>query len=266
MGKIITINSNNVQRSLDTRELLHKKLIEVGFDVDYEYNPKAELIISIGGDGCFLQTIRDYNLPSIPVVGINTGHLGFFPDISPNNIDDFITSYLDNNYITQEIPLLQAKVTTNDGYCNIFGINEAVVKGDKSRTIHLKLDINNKRVQNFSGDGLIISTSAGSTAYNYAVGGSIVDTSLNVIQIAPISPINTNAYRCFTSSIICSHDSIVNVSPECEFENSTLVVVDGLEYNFKEIDNISLSISDRKIKLLRTSNYEFWSRVCEKFL
>lgn len=266
MGKIITINSNNVQRSLDTRELLHKKLIEVGFDVDYEYNPKAELIISIGGDGCFLQTIRDYNLPSIPVVGINTGHLGFFPDISPNNIDDFITSYLDNNYITQEIPLLQAKVTTNDGYCNIFGINEAVVKGDKSRTIHLKLDINNKRVQNFSGDGLIISTSAGSTAYNYAVGGSIVDTSLNVIQVAPISPINTNAYRCFTSSIICSHDSIVNVSPECEFENSTLVVVDGLEYNFKEIDNISLSISDRKIKLLRTSNYEFWSRVCEKFL
>lgn len=266
MGRIITINSNKVQRSLDTRDLLHKKLIEVGFDVDYEYNPKAELIISIGGDGCFLQTIRDYNLPNVPLVGINTGHLGFFPDISPKDIDIFIKSYLEGDYITQELPLLQTKVTTNDGYCNIFGINEAVVKGDKSRTIHLKLDINNKRVQNFSGDGLIISTSAGSTAYNYAVGGSIVDTSLNVMQVAPISPINTNAYRCFTSSIICSHDSIVNVSPECEFENSTLVVVDGLEYNFKEINNISLSISDRKIKLLRTSNYEFWSRVCEKFL
>lgn len=266
MGKIVTINSNKVQKSLDTKELLHKKLIEVGFDVDYEYNPDAELIISIGGDGCFLQTIRDYNLPSIPLVGINTGHLGFFPDISPKDIDNFIQSYLEGDYITQEIPLLQVKVTTNDGCCNIFGINEAVVKGDRSRTIHLKLDINRKRVQNFSGDGLIISTSAGSTAYNYAVGGSIVDTSLNVIQVAPISPINTNAYRCFTSSIICSHDSIVNVSPECEFENSTLVVVDGLEYNFKEINNISLSISDRKIKLLRTSNYEFWSRVCEKFL
>lgn len=266
MGRIITINSNKVQRSLETRELLHKKLIEVGFDIDYEYNPKAELIISIGGDGCFLQTIRDYNLPSVPLVGINTGHLGFFPDISPKDIDSFIQSYLEGDYITQELPLLQANVITNYSSCSIFGINEAVVKGDKSRTIHLKLDINNKRVQNFSGDGLIISTSAGSTAYNYAVGGSIVDTSLNVMQVAPISPINTNAYRCFTSSIICSHDSIVNVSPECEFENSTLVVVDGLEYNFKEINNISLSISDRKIKLLRTSNYEFWSRVCEKFL
>lgn len=266
MGRIVTINSNKVQKSLDTRDILHKKLTEVGFDVDYEYNAKAELIISIGGDGCFLQTIRDYNLPSIPLVGINTGHLGFFPDISPNDIDDFIKSYLEEDYITQELPLLETKVTTHYDCFNILGINEAVVKSDRSRAIHLKLDINNKRVQNFSGDGLIISTSAGSTAYNYAVGGSIVDTSLNVIQVAPISPINTNAYRCFTSSIICSHDSLVNVSPECEFKNSTLVVVDGLEYNFKEIDNISLSISDRKIKLLRTSNYEFWSRVCEKFL
>ena len=266
MGRIITINSNKVKKSIDTRKLLHKKLVEVGFDVEYEYNPKSELIISIGGDGCFLQTVRDYNLPNVPLVGINTGHLGFFPDISPKDIDIFIQSYLEGDYITQELPLLQTNVITKDSSYKIFGINEAVVKGDKSRTIHLKLDINNKRVQNFSGDGLIISTSAGSTAYNYAIGGSIVDTSLNVIQIAPISPINTNAYRCFTSSIICSHDSTVNVSPECEFKNSTLVVVDGLEYNFKEISNISLSISDRKIKLLRTSNYEFWSRVCEKFL
>ena len=266
MGRIITINSNTVEKSLNTRDILHKKLVEVGFDVYYEYNPDAELIISIGGDGCFLQTIREYNIPNIPVVGINTGHLGFFPDVSPNDIDDFINSYLNGDYVMQELPLLKTTVTTNDSCCTIFGINEAVVKGDKSRTIHLKLYINNKRVQNFSGDGLIISTSAGSTAYNYAVGGSIVDSSVNVIQVAPISPINTNAYRCFTSSIICSHDSIVNVSPECKFENSTLVVVDGLEYNFKEIDNISLSISDRKIKLLRTSNYEFWSRVCEKFL
>ena len=114
MGRIITINSNKIQRSLDTRELLHKKLIEVGFDIDYEYNPKAELIISIGGDGCFLQTIRDYNLPSVPLVGINTGHLGFFPDISPKDIDIFIQSYLEGDYITQELPLLQAKFTTSD--------------------------------------------------------------------------------------------------------------------------------------------------------
>ena len=266
MSRIITISSNKVQKSLDTRELLHKKLVEVGFQVDYEYNHQAELIISIGGDGCFLQTVHDYNIPNIPFIGINTGHLGFFPDISPQDIDLFIESYLKGDFITQEIPLLQARISTKNHYQDIFAINEVVVKGDKSRTIHLKLNINNKHVQNFSGDGLIISTSTGSTAYNYAVGGSIVDTSLNVMQIAPVAPINTNAYRSFTSSIICSDDSIVKISPEYEFENCTLIVVDGMEYNFKEISNINLSISNTKIKLLRTSNYEFWSRVSEKFL
>ena len=266
MSKIIIINSNTVKKSLETRDILHKKLVDAGFKVEYEYNSNAELIISIGGDGSFLQTVRDYNLPSIPIVGINTGHLGFFPDVCPSNIDNFIENYLEGNYITQELPLLEAKVYSNNESCSIYGVNEAVIRGGKSRAIHLKLDINNKHVQNFSGDGLLISTSAGSTAYNYAVGGSIVDTSLKVLQVSPISPINTNAYRCFTSSIICSHDSLINVLPEPQFRNSTLVVVDGLEYNFKGINNIKLSISDKKVKLLRTSNYEFWSRVCEKFL
>ena len=102
MNKIITISSNNTKKSLETREILHKKLIDTGFEVDYEYNPNAQLIISIGGDGCFLQTVRDYNLPTIPLVGINTGHLGFFPDISPVDIDSFIKSYLDGDSVTQE--------------------------------------------------------------------------------------------------------------------------------------------------------------------
>lgn len=266
MSRIISINSNKVQKSLDTRELLHKKLLDAGFEVDYEYNPNAELIISIGGDGSFLQTVHDYNLPNIPLVGINTGHLGFFPDISPEEIDSFLESYLKGEFITQEIPLLKANIITKNNTSALYAVNEVVVKGDKSRTIHLRLDINDKHVQGFSGDGLIISTSTGSTAYNYAVGGSIVDTSLNVMQIAPVAPINTNSYRSFTSSIICSDDSIVRIAPECEFENSILVVVDGMEYSIKEIIDINLSISDIKINLLRTSNYEFWSRVSEKFL
>lgn len=266
MSRIISINSNKVQKSLDTRELLHKKLLDAGFEIDYEYNPNAELIISIGGDGSFLQTVHDYNLPNIPLVGINTGHLGFFPDISPEEIDSFLESYLKGEFITQEIPLLKANIITKNNTSTLYAVNEVVVKGDKSRTIHLRLDINDKHVQGFSGDGLIISTSTGSTAYNYAVGGSIVDTSLNVMQIAPVAPINTNSYRSFTSSIICSDDSLVRIAPECRFENSILIVVDGMEYSIKEIIDINLSISDIKINLLRTSNYEFWSRVSEKFL
>ena len=249
MERIITINSNELPKSVITKDILTDKLQKAGFTVCDEIHPETELIISIGGDGSFLQTVHDFEFPEVPILGINTGHLGFFPDFSPS-----------------DIPVLQSTVCTKSNCNDVFSINEVVVKGYKSRTIHLSLGINDHHVQNFSGDGVIISTSTGSTAYNYAARGSIIDPSINVMQITPLAPINTNAYRSFTSSIICSKDSIVKIAPEYRFEDSILIVVDGVEYQFKQIVDISTFVSDLKVKLLRMSNYEFWSRVTEKFL
>ena len=92
MKRIITINSNQVPKSIETRNLLKEKLIMAGFDVYYDFHPDTELIISIGGDGSFLKTVHDFNFPQVPIIGINTGHLGFFPEICPNNIDNFSIS------------------------------------------------------------------------------------------------------------------------------------------------------------------------------
>lgn len=266
MRKIITVKSNELKKSIATKNLLTNKLISAGFEVIDYFHPDTELVISIGGDGSFLKTVHDFNFPDVPVVGINTGHLGFFPDISPDDIDRFITSYINEDYMIQDIPLLGASICT-DKHCNdIFAINEVVVKGDKSRIIHIDVNINDRHIQKFSGDGMIISTPTGSTAYNYAAGGSIVDPSISLMQLTPLYPINTNAYRSFTSSIICSNDSVINITPEYRFENSIIIVIDGVEHKFNRISSIKTFMSDIKIKLLRMSNYEFWSRVSEKFL
>ncbi|MEG1312603.1 MAG: NAD(+)/NADH kinase, partial [Romboutsia sp.] len=257
---------NEVTKSLETKRILIEKLIAAGFEISYDFHPDTELVISIGGDGSFLKTIHDFEFPEVPIVGINTGHLGFFPDISPDHIDIFIESYLKKDYVIQDISLIQASVCTNKHCLDIFAINEVVVKGDKSRTIHLNLKVNDNNIQNFSGDGMIISTPTGSTAYNYAAGGSIVDPSLNLMQLTPLHPINTNAYRCFTSSIIFSNESVINIIPEYRFEDSILIVIDGVEHRYSQISDIKIFISDVKINLLRMSNYEFWSRVSDKFL
>lgn len=266
MKKIITINSNKVSKSIETRNLLTQKLISVGFEVSYNFHPETELIISIGGDGSFLKTIHDFDFPKVPVVGINTGHLGFFADISPDEIDKFISAYKNNNFLISNIPLLNAKILSNNNSTDILAINEVVIKGNKSRVIHLNLKVNNKKIQNFGGDGLILSTPTGSTAYNYSAHGSIVDPSINLMQLTPLHPINTNAYRCFTSSIIFSSNSIIDIYPEYRFEDSILIVVDGIEYKYSSVSHIRIFLSDINIKLLRMSDYEFWSRVTEKFL
>ena len=113
---------------------------------------------------------------------------------------------------------------------------------------------------------MLISTPIGSTAYNYSAGGSIIDPSLDTLQLTPLAPMNTIAYRSFTSSIVLSAKSTINIVPEYRFENSILVVVDGNEYRFNDITDINIERSDIKLKLLRRSDFEFWKRASEKFL
>lgn len=266
MNRIITIKSNDLDKSIETKQILKKKLIKRGFEVVDYFHENAELIISIGGDGSFLKIINNFNFSNKPFVGINTGHLGFFTDVSVDELDEFIDLYMNNDYIIQKLPILNATITTKDGKTNINAINEVVIKCDKSKVIHANLSINGNEIQKMSGDGLIVSTPTGSTAHNYSAGGSIVDPSVNVIQLTPLSPLNTNIYRSLTSSILFSKESVLEVLPEYRFEKSTLVVVDGVEYKFENVLSIKIHMTNQSINLIRMPNYDFWSRVSSKFL
>ena len=146
------------------------------------------------------------------------------------------------------------------------GLNEITIKADKSRSIHLNLSLDNNFVERFSGDGILVATPAGSTAYNYALGGSIVDPRLSLLQVTPISPMNTTAYRSFTSSVVVPPETSINIYPEYTFENSILVVVDGTEYHFDEISAITVSFAEKTVNLLRFESYDFWNKVKTKFL
>lgn len=266
MKRVITINSNNLEKSVETKLILTKKLIESGFLVSEKIEENTELIISIGGDGSFLKTIHDFKFPNIPIAVINTGHLGFFAEFDPSEIDEFISLYKNNDFIVQEIHPLKGSICTKDSSTDIYAVNEIVIKSVCSRTLHLDLRVNENKIQNFSGDGMLISTPVGSTAYNYSAGGSIIDPSLDILQLTPLAPMNTIAYRSFTSSIVLSATSTINIVPEYRFENSILVVVDGNEYRFNDITDISIVRSDLKLKFLRRSDFEFWKKVSEKFL
>lgn len=266
MKRVITVNSNNLDKSMKTKEILIEKLKKNDFSVSSKIEKNTELIISIGGDGSFLKTIQDFKFPNIPIVVINTGHLGFFAEFDPEEIDEFIDLYKNNNFIIQEVHLLKGSICTKESSKDIYAVNEIVIKSVCSRTLHLDLKVNENKIQKFSGDGMLISTPIGSTAYNYSAGGSIIDPSLDTLQLTPLAPMNTIAYRSFTSSIVLSAKSTINIVPEYRFENSILVVVDGNEYRFNDITDINIIRSDLKLKLLRKSDFEFWKRASEKFL
>jgi NAD+ kinase len=264
--KIINIITNEIKFSLDISNLLKKELEKYNYIVSDEYSPDAELNISVGGDGSFLRCLHKNNFPSIPIIGMNTGSLGFYPELSPKDITSFAREYHGGNFVINKLNLLQSEICSEKDSYTIYALNDIAIKGDKSRTIHLDVFIDYNHLQTVSGDGIIVSTPMGSSAYNYSSGGSIVYPSLNTMQVTPIAPLNSNAYRCLSSSIIVPPDLHIIIVPEYRYIENVVFSVDGEEINFDKVTHANFSVSKKQINMLSIGSFNYWKVIKEKFL
>ncbi len=264
--KIVSIFTNETEISLDVRATLMKKLINRGYTVMSEFSPNSELLICIGGDGAFLKTIHQCDFPNTPIVGVNTGHLGFFQEVLPENFDSFIEDYEHDRFTIQKLNTVKCTVTSSNGYTNTHqGLNEITITGRKSYSIHFDISIGGKPIEKYSGDGILVATSSGSTAYNYSLGGSIVDPRLNLLQVTPLAPMNTTAYRSLTSSIMLPYNLSLGIVPE-DKDSKIYITYDGIETYYSNVRDIQVTVSDTQINLIRFNDYDFWSKVKDKFL
>jgi len=264
--KIINIISNRNYESRKTADILTSKLETQGYKTTQKYDQNAELNICIGGDGAFLRAIHRNAFPEIPFVGINTGHLGFFQELKPKEIDIFVSRYIEGDYTKEELYLVDASVCTKKKCFYLTSINEIAIKGIKSKVVHLDVLIDNNHLEKYSGDGLIISTPAGSTAYNFSAGGSIVYPTIEMLQITPLAPISSSAYRSLLNSIIVPGESVISIKPEYRYENSILVLNDGMEFKYDDIVSIDLTISTKKVFKLKFDKDSYWNNLKTKFL
>lgn len=266
--RIISVYSNGTTISNETASLLKQKLRSSGFVVVNDLPSNTELLVCIGGDGSSLEAIHKYDFPDVPIIGVNTGHLGFFQEIRSDQLDDFIFNYKAGKYRLQKLTTVQGTITDQNGTeVTLQGLNEIVIRGVHSYAAHFNISIGGSFIERFSGDGILIATSAGSTAYNYSLGGSIVDPRLNLLQVTPIAPMNTTAFRSFTSSILLPSDLSLEVIPEfIKDHHTTYIFNDGEENKFTDIKSIKIEVSDKVINLMRFETYDFWNKVKTKFL
>ncbi len=269
MKKNILIYSNEYAASVTASKNLKQKLESSGYTVCKESHniEDVDLIVCIGGDGTFLRAVHSFNFPKVPFIGINTGHLGFFQEISPSQLDDFIFNFSQDKCVVQHLSTVETTIKTKDATHSITALNEITIRGADNHPVHLNVSIGGSFIERFSGDGMTISTPSGSTGYNYSLGGSIIDPRLKILQATPIAPLNSTAYRSFTSSIMLPAELSLGFIPDDIFPDESIVInYDGMTEFLNGICNIEVKFSNKTVKLMRFETYDFWSKVKTKFL
>lgn len=150
---------------------------------------ESDYILSLGGDGTFLNTARKVGNRDIPILGINLGRLGFFSEVSPDEIKSFIPELMKNKFKIKEQTIIKAIA----GGRKLFCLNDIVIdKSDSIRMIETETFYNEENVVKCISDGMIVSTPAGSTGYSMSCNGPIVNPKSSVFIITPISPHTLN--------------------------------------------------------------------------
>lgn len=230
------------------------------FESHEDIKNTIDLIISIGGDGTILETITLIKDANIPIVGINTGRLGFLANIAKEEIQTAIQAILDRKYVIDERVLLkintQSKIFSDFPY----GLNEIAVQKKDSPMITVHTYINDEFLNTYWADGLIISTPTGSTAYSLSSGGPIIVPHSGNFIITPIS-----AHNLTVRPIVIPDSSVIKLKVESR-SNNYLISFDHRSVIMDNSEEIIISKAEFKIKLLKLNTTDYYSTLRSKLM
>lgn len=237
-------------------------------DFKLEYNEQEpELVISVGGDGTFLDAFHRYvhRLDSTAFLGVHTGHLGFYADWVPTKVEKLMTEVAKKSFQVIEYPLLEVVINDEekDKKCRFLALNETMIKTADGSVV-FDVEINGEHFETFRGDGLCISTPSGSTAYNKALGGAIIHPSLEAIQLTEMASINNRIFRTIGSPLILPKHHTCLLKPMVD--RSFLIAIDHFSDTYKNISSIQCKVAQEKIRFARIRPFTFWNRVRDSFV
>ena len=221
----------------------------------------VDLMISVGGDGTFIKSVDYVRDSEIPVLGINTGRLGFLANVAKDQIQEALSLIKAKKYIFQKRSLLSVHVNDGNGAQDFFAMNElALHKKDTSSMITVKVSLDGNFLNSYWSDGLIVSTPTGSTAYNLSCGGPIVTPGCEVHIVTPIAPHNLNV----RPMVIPDHMPItLNVEGR---GRSYLMSIDGKSRSIKQGQEIIINKAAFMINVIKFENNNFLDTIRNKML
>lgn len=244
-------------------KIIGSKSKHVSFLSEKESHKESDLIISLGGDGTLLGASRKVTNSSPPIFGVNMGKLGFIAEFTKSEIYDELAKVINGNYEIDKLPLFKVEIRNNStSKFKGFFVNDAVLNQTGiSRMITLAVETEHEHIYNLSGDGLIVSTPIGSTAYSLAAGGPIIHPSVNGIVLTPICP-HSLTYR----PLVVPNNQTIQIKNQDKKIQLSLTL-DGQEIeSLEKQDYIIISRStSRSVRLIHNPNRTYFLTLKEKF-
>jgi len=232
------------------------------FSQHSDLDKKVDYFFSIGGDGTFLDAVTVVQNSGIPIVGVNSGRLGFMADIAREEIPAAISDIFKGNFSIEERTLLKVQTKDNGLFDDFnYGLNEFTVhKKDSASMITIHTYIDGEYLNSYWADGLIISTPTGSTAYSLSVGGPILIPNTQNFVISPISPHNLTV-----RPIVVPNHQEISLKVEGR-SDSYLASLDSRSVSFQALNELKISKADFKIKVLKLKTHSFYSTLRNKLM
>lgn len=240
-------------------------------DVAARYGGDYDLIITLGGDGTILHSARLANVIGAPILGINYGHLGFLANTVEDGTLALIADALAGEILSEQRVNLQVHVNCvgdeeepPEAPRDFFALNEiAIARGAMGHIVDFSFDVSGDRVATMRGDGIVVSTATGSTAYSLSAGGPLVGPSHRGMIVAPLAPHTLNS-----RAIVTEHHDVVEVSFEegspSSWEVSLFADGDALEIE-RPISSIIVTTGPRTTTLLTRREESFYKQVARTF-
>jgi len=238
----------------------------------FDYTPKTsgiiecegvelDIALSVGGDGTFLRTALQIGKQNIPILGINTGRLGFLADVSSNQIDETLEELLRGDYRIEERTLLRLHTDGHIFSGFNYALNEiAILKRDTSAMITIHAYLNDDYLTSYQADGLIIATPTGSTAYSMSVNGPILLPQNRNFILSPVAPHSLNV-----RPLVIPDDYTITLNVESR-TNSFLSSLDGRSEDISVGNILKISRAEFKIRVINRFNHTFYQTLREKLM
>lgn len=222
---------------------------------------EADLAVSMGGDGTFLNTAAFVGARPIPILGINTGRLGFLADVSPDMIDEALDAVSAGGYVVEQRSVIAVEKDGEPLRNYPFALNEvAVLKHDNSSLIEIKMCVDGALLTKYMADGLIVCTPTGSTGYSLSVGGPIIVPRSGTFCVSPVA-----SHSLSTRPVILCDDVVVTLEVRSRSHNF-LISIDGRSESFPDGTVITLRRAPYTTGVMKIKHKNFFDTLRDKMM